>query len=151
MREFEQEMSTLAREVSEKMELIQRKCAEGMHDEESKQGVLRQHYARYANCFMINTVEFLALLAADREIWEKELQATADDIQDRRTQAAVKAKEMQEEIQERMNSLRGLISSKSLDEEEGAIKLRKLPLFGKRVPDDQIDFEFPSGKEFQKL
>ena len=44
-----------------------------MHDEETKQGILRQHYSRYANCFMANTVEFRALLAADKQIWEKEL------------------------------------------------------------------------------
>lgn len=74
-------MAALARDVAEKMELIQKKCAETMFDEDSRQGVLRQHYARYANCFMANTVEFSTLLAADRETWEKELRATTDDIQ----------------------------------------------------------------------
>ena len=84
---------------------------------------------------MANTAEFGALLAADREIWEKELQATSDDIQQRRTAAAAKAKEMQDEIQQMMESMRGLISSKTI-EDSGAVRLRKLPLFGKRVPDD---------------
>ena len=49
-----------------------------------------------------------------------------------------------------MGAMRSLISSKSL--EEGAtVNMRRLPLFGKRVADEQIDFQYPSEEEFQKL
>ena len=77
---FEQEVVELAMEVNQRIEQIQKMCAENMYDEESKEGILRQYYARYANCFMVNTVEFKALLANDRYIWERELKATTDDI-----------------------------------------------------------------------
>ena len=57
---------------------------------------------------------------------------------------------MQDEIQQMMGAMRSLISSKSL--EEGAtVNMRRLPLFGKRVADEQIDFQYPSEEEFQKL
>ena len=80
-KKFEKQIVALAMEVSDRIEQIQKLCAENMYDEESKQGVLRQYYARYANCFTANTVEFKALLANDRYIWERELKTTTDDIE----------------------------------------------------------------------
>ena len=35
--------------------------------------------------------------------------------------------------------------------QQSGVKLRKMPLFGKQIAEDEIDFKYPSEEEFRNL
>ena len=74
MAQFEKEILKQSEEANAQVEAIFKKFAENMHDEGgNKEGLLRQNYSKYANCFMINVHELRNLLTVDVKTWTTEL------------------------------------------------------------------------------
>ena len=51
-----------------------------MYDEDTKEGLLRQHYSKYANCFKVDKGELRNLLKLDVKIWTTELVEIKADV-----------------------------------------------------------------------
>ncbi len=71
-----------------------------------------------------------------------ELENMIIEVQQMRENKAQQAAAMQAQIQQMMNKMQNLMVEDP--NPKIGVKLRKLPLFGKQVPDTDIDFKYPS-------
>ena len=80
MAQFEKEIVEMSEVANAQIEEILKRLAEAMFDEDKKDGLLRQHYSKYANCFKIDLGELRNQLTFDVKTWATELVEIKADV-----------------------------------------------------------------------